>query len=364
MNREKQITKTSIVGIITNIFLAGFKAFVGLLSNSIAIVLDAVNNLSDALSSLITIFGIKLSKRKPDKDHPYGYGRMEYFSAILISGIVLAAGITSLIESVKKIIHPVKPDYTIITILIVVVGIVTKIFLGRYVSSQGKKLNSDALVASGADASFDAIISASTLVGAFIIYVFKVNVDGFIGAIISCFIIKAGLEMFLESVGNVMGTRPDSEITKDIKKMVSSLPQVIGAYDLVLHNYGPDSAIGSIHVEVNADLSARDIHVLIKEIQHLIQKEYHVFLTVGIYAIDKEHDKQRTEIKNFVLKHDGVLGCHAIYINDETKEISYDVVVDFTVEDKEALRNELIKQTTAIHNGYLVEISFDTNYSD
>ena len=173
--REKQITKTSLVGIIANVFLAGFKALVGLISGSIAIVLDAVNNLTDALSSVITIVGIKLAKRKPDDDHPFGHGRIEYFSAIIISGIVLAAGIMSLIESVKKIIHPEMPDYTTVTIVIVAVAVVVKLLLGRYVKTQGIKYNSDALVASGADASFDAIISASTLLGIFITIIFNIN---------------------------------------------------------------------------------------------------------------------------------------------------------------------------------------------
>lgn len=363
MNREKQITRVSIVGIITNIFLAAFKALVGTLSNSIAIVLDAINNLSDALSSLITIFGIKLAKRKPDHEHPYGYGRVEYFSAIIIAGIVLMAGVTSISESFKKVLHPETPEYSLITIVIVLVAIVAKIVLGKYVSNQGKKLNSDALVASGADASFDAIISASTLVSAAIMYIFHINVDGIVGCIISCFIIKAGIEMLLESVNHVMGNRPDSEITKEIKKAVASINPVIGAYDLVLHDYGPDSAVGSIHVEVPATLSARDLHVLTKEIQHKISNEFHVFLTVGIYAIDEAHALQRNQIRNIVLSHEGVLGCHAIYVNDDTKEVSFDVVVDFTAQ-KDELKDKIIKQVLAIFTGYNVDLSFDTNYSD
>lgn len=364
MNREKQITKTSLIGIATNIVLSIFKVIVGLLSNSIAVILDAVNNLSDALSSLITIVGIKLAKRKPNNEHPYGYGRIEYFSAILISGIVLVAGVTSMIESFKKVLHPENTQYSIVTILVIVVAIATKIILGKYVSNQGKKYNSTALVASGADASFDAILSASTLVSAAILYFFKLNVDGIVGCIISAFIVKAGLEMLLESTSSVMGNRPDSEITKDIKKTVASIPPVMGAYDLVLHNYGPDAAIGSIHIEVPATLSAREIHELTKEIQKTVLEKFKVFLTVGIYALDDEHALQRNQVRNTVLQYEGVLGCHAIYINDEKKEVSFDVLVDFTMEDKMKLKEELDKIMSTIFKGYAIDINFDTNYSD
>lgn len=363
--REKQITKTSIIGILANIFLAGFKALVGLISGSIAIVLDAVNNLTDALSSVITIAGIKLAKRKPDNEHPFGHGRVEYFSAILISGIVLAAGIMSLIESVKKIIHPEMPDYTAVTIIIVAVAVVVKLLLGKYVKAQGVKYNSDALIASGSDASFDAIISASTLLAAAITLIFHITVDGIIGAVISAFIIKAGIELFMEALSSVLGARPDSEATKAIKQTIREIDGVNGAYDLILHNYGPNTAIGSVHIEVPADMSAEQLHKLTKKIQLTVSEKYHVFLTVGVYAIDKAHDPQRELINSIALAHPGVLGTHGIYIDDENKYSSFDVLTDFTVADKAALNAALVSEVKEkILPDFTVDISFDTNYSD
>lgn len=363
--REKQITKTSLIGIIANIFLAGFKALVGIISGSIAIVLDAVNNLTDALSSVITIAGIKLAKRKPDNDHPFGHGRVEYFSAIIISGIVLAAGIMSLIESVKKIIHPEIPNYTVATIVIVAVAVVVKLLLGKYVKAQGVKFNSDALIASGADASFDAIISASTLLGAAITLIFKISVDGIIGAIISAFIIKAGIELFMEAIGSVMGARPDSETTKAIKQTVREIDGVMGAYDLVLHDYGPDKAIGSVHIEIPADMSAEQVHKLTKKIQLTVLEQYHIFLTVGIYAIDEAHNPQRKLINALALDHPGTLGTHGIYIDDDSRYASFDVLTDFTVADREELRKEIIAEVSAnVLPDYTIDVSFDTNYSD
>ena len=363
--REKQITKTSLVGIVANILLAGFKALVGLISGSIAIVLDAVNNLTDALSSVITIAGIKLAKRKPDNEHPFGHGRVEYFSAIIISGIVLAAGIMSLIESVKKIIHPEMPDYTAVTVIIVAVAVLVKLLLGKYVKAQGVKFNSDALIASGSDASFDAIISASTLLGAAITLIFHITVDGIIGAVISLFIIKAGIELFMDALSSVMGARPDSETTKAIKQAIREIDGVNGAYDLVLHNYGPNTAIGSVHIEIPADISAAELHKLTKKIQLKISEQFHVFLTVGIYAIDEKHNPQRSEINALALAHSGVLGTHGIYIDDENKYSSFDVLTDFTVADKDALKKAITDEVNEkVLPDYTIDISFDTNYSD
>ena len=362
--REKQITRTSLIGIGANLLLAVFKAAVGLLSSSIAIVLDAVNNLTDALSSVITILGVKLARRSPDDKHPFGYGRIEYFSAVLIASIVLAAGTTSLVESVKKIIHPETPDYSVITLVIVAVAVVVKLLLGRFVKAQGVKYNSEALIASGADASFDAVISASTLVGALINMLFGLNLDGWIGAVISVFILKAGLEMLLDSVSDIMGKRPDSEISREIKETVNAIPGVLGSYDLILHNYGPDSAIGSIHAEVSADMDGRSLHRLTKAIQNAVLEKFHIFLTVGFYAVDPARQADYEKINAAVKKHPGVLGTHGVYFDDEQKLLSFDAVTDFTVHDKQDLCEALRAELQPLYPGYTITINCDTNYTD
>lgn len=362
--RAKQITKTSLIGVGVNLILAGFKAVVGLLSGSIAIVLDAVNNTTDAVSSIITIVGIKLAKRKPDKDHPYGHGRIEYFSAIIISGIILAAGLMSLIESVEKIIEPEMPDYTVPTLITVGAAIVVKFFLGRFVKSQGKKYNSDALIASGSDAGFDAIISAATLAGGLITVFFKVNIDGIIGAVISVFIVKAGIEMLLESISSVMGSRPDSQLTKDIKASVASVDGVIGAYDLILHSYGPNTAIASIHVEIPSSMTAGQIHRLTKTIQEKVYNEFAIFITVGIYSVDESRAKDIQAIKDIVIAYEGTLGTHGIYFDDDKKLLSFDVAVDFTVSNRAALKESIENEVKKLYPGYVIIINFDEYYSD
>ncbi len=262
MNRDKVIVKTSIIGILANVFLASFKAIVGVLSSSIAIVLDAVNNLSDAMSSVITIIGTKLAGKHPDKNHPYGYGRIENLSTVLISVIVLYAGITSLVESIKKIIHPSVPDYSAAALIIVSAAVIVKIFLGLYVKKTGEKVKSDSLIASGSDALLDSVISASTLVAAAIYLIFDIRTEAWLGAVISLVIIKSGLEMLGDSLSNIIGKRISSEFSKDIKQTVCSFPEVQGAYDLVLHNYGRDLMIGSVHIEVPDTLTVAELDKL------------------------------------------------------------------------------------------------------
>ena len=218
MNRSQKIIRTSIIGIVANVLLAAFKAVVGILANSVAIIMDAVNNLSDALSSVITIVGTKLSERPADREHPFGFGRVEYFSAIIIAVIVLSAGITSLIESVKKIFEPTEPEYTNVTLVVIAVAIVVKLILGMFVKKQGEQLNSDALIASGSDALFDAVITLATLISAGIMLLWQVSLDGIPGALISVVIIKAGFDMLASPVNELLGARISPDLLKAIKK--------------------------------------------------------------------------------------------------------------------------------------------------
>ncbi len=218
--REKAIIRTSLIGIAANVFLAAFKAVVGIFSHSIAVILDAVNNLSDALSSLITIVGTKLAGRKPDKKHPLGYGRIEYLTAMIVAGIVLYAGITSLTESVKKIIHPEKPDYSAVSLIIIASAVVVKIILGRYVKGVGEKVNSGSLIASGSDAGFDAILSASVLASALIYMTTHISLEAYVGVVIAVIIIKSGIDMMKETLNDILGSRTDKELALTLKKTI------------------------------------------------------------------------------------------------------------------------------------------------
>ena len=365
--RERVIVRTSIIGILANVFLAAFKAGVGILSHSIAVVLDAVNNLSDAASSLITIVGTKLAAKEPDREHPFGYGRIEYLSAMVISLLVLYAGITSLTESVKKIIHPELPDYGPAALIIVAAGVLVKIVLGRYVKGVGERVNSDSLVNSGQDAVLDSVISASTLAAAVIYLVSGVSLEAWLGAVISVVIIKSGIEMLRDTLSKILGERADASLAGAIRKIVSSFPEVQGAYDLILNNYGPDSYNGSIHIEVPDTLSAGDLDELIREITMKVYREHGVIMTaVGVYAVntrDAEAVRMREEIGNLALAQEHVKQMHGFYLNREKKLVRFDLVVSFDAPDRGAVCSTVKEKVKAMYPDYTVMIAMDTDFS-
>lgn len=367
-SREKTIIKTSVVGIVTNVLLAAFKAVVGLMANSIAIVLDAVNNISDAGSSLITIVGTKLAGKDPDKKHPFGYGRIEYLTAMIISAIILYAGITSLIESVKQIIHPETPDYSAVSLIIVAVAVVVKVILSRYVKGNGEKVRSDSLVNSGKEAMLDAVISAATLVAAGIFLIFHVSLEAWLGAVISLIIIKSGIEMLRDTISQILGEQNDPELAKNIKQTVEEFPEVQGAYDLVLNNYGPDAWNGSIHVEVPDTCSADQLDRLIRNIQNRVYTEHRVVLTaVGVYSVNTKDEESigiREKVREIALSHEHVLQIHGFYLDKEEKSMRFDVVISFNAKDRRAVYSEVIADVQQAFPDYQLQIAMDTDFGE
>lgn len=366
-NREKTIVKTSVIGIITNLLLVGFKAFVGLISNSIAVILDAVNNLSDALSSVVTIIGAKLGAKQPDKKHPLGYGRIEYLSSMIVAALVLYAGITSLVESIKKIIHPEAADYSTVSLIIIAVAIVVKLVLGLYVKKQGKKVSSGALEASGSDALFDAILSTSVLASAIVYLIWGVSLEAYVGVVIAGFIIKAGIEMMIETLNDIIGKREDAETTKELKEIICAEENVLGAYDVTLFNYGPNKNYGSVHIELPDTLSVDDVDRITRRIQTDVFKKTGVILTgIGVYSFntsDDEAAKMRNAIRKTVMAHDWALQMHGFYADTEKKTIRFDVVVSFEVDRKEALKT-LCGEVKALYPEYDILIVPDVDIAD
>ena len=367
-SREKIIVRTSIIGIIANVFLAGFKAVIGMMTNSIAIVLDAVNNISDAGSSLITIIGTKLAAKEPDKKHPFGYGRIEYLSAMIISVIVLYAGITSFVESKKKIISPETPEYTTVSLIIVAVAVVVKIVLGRYVKGIGVKVNSDSLKNSGDDATLDSIISASTLVAAVIFIFFHVSLEAWLGAIISLVIIKAGIDMLRDTISQILGERNDRELANGIHDTIRSFPDVEGVYDLVLNNYGPDNWNGSVHIEVPDTYSADQLDQLIREITMKVIEDHHVILTaVGVYSINtKDEDviQAKKQVEEIVFSHEHVKQMHGFYLIKDQKSMRFDIVVSFDAKNRRDVYKEVVADVKKAFPDYELQVAMDTDFSE
>ena len=367
-DRGKIIIRTSIIGIVANVFLASFKAVVGLMSNSIAIVLDAVNNLSDAISSVITIIGTKLARKQPDKKHPMGHGRVEYLTATVISIIVLYAGVTSFVESIKKIIEPETPDYSGVTLVIIAVGVVVKILLGRYVKGVGEKVNSNSLIASGSDATFDAVISASTLVAAVIFIYSGISLEAWLGAIISVIIMKAGFEMLRDTVSQILGERVDASFSKAIKMTIAGFPEVRGAYDLVLHSYGPDTYMGSVHIEVLDTMTARELDRLMRDITHKVYEEHKVIMEgISIYSVNTSDDKAQdilSRCREIVMCNDHVLQMHGFYADEIRKTINFDVIIEFAADDRKKIFDDIVDQISAEFPEYKVELTMDVDMTD
>jgi cation diffusion facilitator family transporter len=366
-DREKVIVRTSVIGIVTNLLLAGFKAVVGIISNSIAITLDAVNNTSDALSSVITIVGAKLGGKAPDKKHPLGYGRIEYLSSMTVAAIILYAGITSAVESVKKIIHPEEADYRAASLVIVAVAIAVKLILGSYVKKQGEKVNSGALTASGSDALFDAVLSASVLASAAIYMLWHISLEAYVGVLIAAVIIKAGIEMMSETVSDILGQRADPGLVKEIKSLIAQEPEVIGAYDLVMNNYGPNKNYASVHMELPDTMTVEELDRLTRRVEAKVYLATGVILTgVGVYSHNTgtgEAADIRNAVQKIVLSHDWALQMHGFYVDTESKTIRFDAVVSFDIKPKEAVRI-LCEDIKELYPDYTVHITPDIDLTD
>ena len=366
MDRKRIIVRVSVIGIIANVFLAGFKAVIGFFSHSIAIVLDAVNNLSDALSSVITIIGTRIAGRKPDKEHPYGHGRAEYLTAAIIAIIILYAGVTSLVESVKKIIHPETPDYGPAALIIVSVAIVAKLALSVYVKRTGEQVNSDALIASGQDARNDAVISAATLAAAGIYLIWGLSVEAFLGVVISLMILKAGYEMLRQTISRILGERIDNELARAVKAVIQQFEDVSGAYDLILHSYGPDLLMGSVHIEVPDYYTADRLDNLEREIVQKVMDETGVILTgVSVYSVNTTNDEAaqiREDIRRRVMIKEHVLQMHGFYMTENT--IQFDVVIGFEAPDRHAVWQQIVDELQERYPAYRLAVTLDNDMSD
>lgn len=367
MERRKNIIRTSILAVIANLLLVGLKGIIGVLSGSIAILMDAINNLSDALSSIITIIGTRIAGKAPDKAHPYGYGRIEYITSITISVIILLAGVSSFIESFRTIRERMVATYSGATLLAIAIAVVIKLILGMFVKTRGQRYNSDSLVASGTDALFDALISLSTLLAAVVSILFHISIEGYLGLIIAIVVAKTGIEILMSSISNIIGNRVDSELVAKLKESIQKYSEVKGVYDLILHQYGPDKYIGSVHIEVEDELTAKEIHKLTRMITADIYNNFGIVITVGIYASNTETNEfaqVKKDIVRMITDKPEILQMHGFYAESETKTISFDLVIDFSVKDATTLKNQLLERLENEYPEYRFFIIFDNNYSN
>ena len=363
--RRKKIIGVSIIGIVANLLLGVLKAVLGLLSGSIALISDALNNITDSSSSLITIVGTKLAAKAPDKQHPFGHGRTEYLTSLLIGGIVFLTGFQSLINSVKAVFNKEDINTDITTVIIIIATIAAKVLLGTFTENSGKKLNSTALIASGADAKNDAVVSVVTLISS-ILYMFaKISVDGIAGVIISVFILKTAYEVLSDTIKKLLGERVDGEIVRGIKDIVRNTEGVINCFDLILNDYGPDFYTGSINVEIEDDRSIGEMYPILHEAQTKIYNKYNVFLVFGFYSVDVDDEryiKIKSLLKNYKENERHIINYHGIVIDEKDKTIYCDITKDFDITGETIIENvnRILKEEFSEYN---IHVNIDTEFS-
>ena len=364
--RLEKIVKTSIFGIIGNALLAIFKIIVGLTANSIAILVDAVNNLADAGSSVITIIGTKIAAKEPDKEHPFGYGRIEYLSSMVIALIILYVGISSLVEAGKKIINPDAPTYSTIAMIVVALSVIINLVIAKYFISIGSEVDSDSLVNSGKDAKLDALVSLSIMVAAGIYVLFDISLEAYLGAIISAIIIKSAIDMLRITISQLLGERIDPNLAKDVIATVESFPAVEGASALVLNNYGPNDWNGSIDIGVPEHYTAEELDEIIRDIQLDVYYKHHIILTaVGAYPINKTNRiivNKKDDISKIIFSHEYIDELHGLYVDEIDKEIRFDLIISLDANNRLEVLEEVVRDVKKHFPDYNIEAFPNIDY--
>ncbi len=364
-NREHKIIKTSLISLLANIILSAFKISMGLFSASTVIVLDGVENISNALGIILTIIGIKLSSKTPDKKHPLGYGRIEYITDLLVSTLVIYIGFTALIASVGNIKNATNIQYDGYIYFVLVISAIVKLLLSKHEKDIGFKLKSRALVAAAVDSFANALISISIILSALIRLTFGINLEHFIGIVIALLIIRGGIIMIRDTMDEILGRRTNEELKTKIKNIILEFEEVFGVYDLVLHSYGREKNIGSVHIEIKSSLSTLELDLLERKIAKRIYDELHVVLAgISIYTINVD-DKSAHSIHKFIkslesLK-ESILNIHGILIDTGNKKVYFDIVVNFNEQNIDGLIREIKRKIKTKYPEYEVHIQNDVD---
>lgn len=364
-SREGVVVGVSALGILVNLLLAGVKIAVGILASSIAVISEGLNNASDCASSLLTIIGTKLSSKRPTKSHPFGFGRVEYLTSLIIAVIILFTGGELLISSIKLIINPGAVNISYVTLSVVAVSAVVKLLLGGYTEKKGRQVDSGALIAVGKDCRNDSVVSAVTIISALIFLLFRFSVDAWAGIITSGFIIKSGIDVMKDAVSVILGKPADKELADKLYKEIRSTPDVLNAADMMLHNYGPDEYSGSVNIEIDHDRTIGEVYEIIHELQLRIMNKYGVTMVFGMYAVDSDEPGQnelRKYIAKFVAGQEHVSSYHALYLPLDRKQIYCDLVVDYELKDREALETGFRAYMAEKYPGYEIMLTVETEY--
>lgn len=360
-----------VVGIITNVILFIIKLSVGIITSSIAISADAFNNLSDSASSLITILGFKLSSKPADKEHPFGHGRIEYLSALLVSFFVLLVGVEFIKTSVSRILNPINISSNIIVVSLMLFSILAKIWLGFFYSHLSKEIDSTALKASSKDSFADVITTLVVLFSLISSKFFAFPIDGYIGVLVSIFIIFSGISLIKETINPLLGEAPSEELVESIKKSLLSYDEIIDTHDLIVHNYGPGRTIASIHAEVPSNLSIVKIHETIDNAEKEIGENLDILLVIHMDPVNI-HCEEVKETKEFLLsilkKYSEYKSIHDFRVvgEGEIKNLIFDLVItcnkEVTKMEELKLIHNICNDIKKIHPHYNAIITIDKDF--
>ena len=361
-------TMSGIFGIITNCVLVIIKLFIGIISASISIIADAINNLSDMGSSLLTIIGFKISNKPADKDHPYGHQRVEYIISLIIAMIIAFVGLELLTTSIDKIINPEVVKVDLITFIVLGVAILLKALQGLFYLSASKKINSLSLKASAKDSINDCISTTAVLVGAIISKASGYNVDGIVGVLVSAFIMYSAINLIKETMSPLIGEKPDPELVEKVSRAVLSYPKVLGIHDMITHLYGPSKVFISLHAEVDASDDVLISHDLIDNIEQDIKKEFGIELVIHMDPIETNNEeltKASIVVKEVLKEIDPVLMFHDFrMVKGETHtNFIFDIVAPFKFRLSDEELVALVKQKVREHDDkYRCVILVDKDY--
>lgn len=358
-----------IVGIISNVLLCAMKILIGFISGSIAIVADGINNLADASSSLITLIGFKLASMPEDKDHPYGHARYEYLTGLLVSVLIIIVGVQLLRSSVNKVLHPDPLNFSILTVIVLVIAIAIKVWQAIFNISIGKKINSLTLIATGTDSRNDVISTGAVLISLIIGKLSGFHLDGIMGCLVALFIIWSGIQLIRETVSPLLGEAPDQELVHDIQTLVLDNPGVLGTHDLIVHNYGPGKIFASIHIEVDSEGNLLEIHELIDDIEMKVKKTLNIEFTAHMDPVELNNplvQQMNVLIAEAILIFDGIQSFHDLRIvpGIDHTNIIFDVVLKsdciLTHDDIISTLSDAVKK---VDPKYCVVVNFDLDYT-
>ncbi|MBQ7933420.1 MAG: cation transporter [Lachnospiraceae bacterium] len=359
----------SFVGIFFNILLFGGKFLAGTLSGSIAITADAFNNLSDAGSSVITLLGFKIASQKPDPDHPFGHGRVEYISGLLVSMLILFMAYELLKSSIDKILQPQTLECSAIIVIILIASILVKLYMTYYNRTIGKKINSAAMLATATDSLSDCVATTVVLIATLISHLTNIQIDGYCGLLVALFICFAGINAAKETINPLLGQAPDPEFVQAITNIVMANEGVIGIHDLIVHNYGPGRVLISLHAEVPADGDILSLHDMIDMIEHELKNTLHCSAVIHMDPVCVD-DAETAELKSFMQKLimdiDERLTLHDFRIvkGPTHTNLIFDVVVPYKFSYTDAQLTQMIQSTlSATHPNHFVVIDVDRSFT-